>query len=639
MKRLTYLLILIFFLPETQLPAQENINPNITQLVEQQEKSFQKIEKKLAGLAYDSLQMKKLIELSKKNKYLQGEIFAYNMLGKTYRIKANYPKALEYHNKALKLSKEINDINFTLYSLNMIGVVYRRMDAVKSALEYHNKALQIARDYPHKNNEILENMAISHNSIGNIYLLLQKEELAYKHFTKALEIEKKFNNKLGLAINYQNIGSILKKQGKINEALEYFKKSLSYNEQIGSKLGKIICNNSIGNIYLKQNQPNKALAIMEPNIKIAQKLGDEYYISDVYINLAKVYLKLGQNDKAGELLNRALKIAINKKIPSQTAVAYQQLSLLYEKEKNFNKSLDYYKKYNEEQNKILNEKNRQLVADVIIKQIELENKEKIKELGEENKLVKKKLVRTKLTFSSLLLLSMLLLFSAIIYYKQRQLNNQRKLINMEQSMLRARMNPHFIFNSLNSIKMFIIQNKPKDAVSYLSTFAKLIRSILQSSIEKESSLKEEIETIKMYVTIENTRFSNQINFQINVSDELDLEKIKIPPLLTQPFIENALWHGLSPKKGEKKLTINIYPKNNKYLVIEIIDNGIGRKRAMEIKKSRTFKRKSIGIDLSKERLKHFSKNFSNQYNIEFIDLYDEQNQPAGTKVVIEIPMK
>jgi sensor histidine kinase YesM len=152
-------------------------------------------------------------------------------------------------------------------------------------------------------------------------------------------------------------------------------------------------------------------------------------------------------------------------------------------------------------------------------------------------------------------------------------------------------------------------------------------------------LAEEIETLKKYVAIENARFPNEIAFTVTVAGNLNLDQIVIPPLLTQPFIENALWHWLSPKKGDKKLQVNIFTKDHQYLVIEIIDNGIGRKRAAEIKASRTFKRKSVGIKLSEERLRHFSKNINGKSQIIFEDLYDETGAPAGTKVTLIIPIK
>ena len=200
------------------------------------------------------------------------------------------------------------------------------------------------------------------------------------------------------------------------------------------------------------------------------------------------------------------------------------------------------------------------------------------------------------------------------------------------------MNPHFIFNSLNSIKRYIIDNEKENAVFYLNKFSKLIRKILASTIEKESTLEEEIDTIKLYVNIENIRFNNTIKFELNIDESLNTTSIKIPSLITQPFIENAIWHGLSLKKDDKILTLNIIKLNENQLQIDIIDNGIGRQKSNEIKKKKLLKRNSVGISLSEERLEHFSKNYMNSSDIFFTDLYDKKT-PIGTKVTLLIPLK
>ncbi|MCB0447108.1 MAG: histidine kinase, partial [Gelidibacter sp.] len=199
------------------------------------------------------------------------------------------------------------------------------------------------------------------------------------------------------------------------------------------------------------------------------------------------------------------------------------------------------------------------------------------------------------------------------------------------------MNPHFIFNSLNSIKRYIIDSEKEHAVFYLNKFSKLIRKILASTMEKESSLAEELETMKLYVNIENIRFNNTINFELNVDDTLNLSSIKLPSLITQPFIENAIWHGLSLKENNRTLMLNVQKINENQLKIDIIDNGIGRDKSAEIKKKKLLKRTSIGIKLSEERLKHFSENYKSASDIQFTDLYDK-NTPIGTKVTLLIPL-
>ncbi len=205
-------------------------------------------------------------------------------------------------------------------------------------------------------------------------------------------------------------------------------------------------------------------------------------------------------------------------------------------------------------------------------------------------------------------------------------------------MLRSQMNPHFIFNSLNSIKLYIINNEKENAVYYLNKFSKLIRKILIASKEKETSLKGELETMQLYMNIENIRFSNEINFEINVEDSLNLDVIKVPSLILQPFLENSLWHGLSSKSKDKNIKLNVKPKESRFVSIEIIDNGIGRSASATINKNKRLKRKSVGIELTKARLANFSKDFKESYEIYIEDLY-ANNKPSGTKVVLNIPIK
>lgn len=213
----------------------------------------------------------------------------------------------------------------------------------------------------------------------------------------------------------------------------------------------------------------------------------------------------------------------------------------------------------------------------------------------------------------------------------------KELAELKVSALRSQMNPHFIFNSLNAIKRYIIDNEKENAVFYLNKFSKLIRKILASTMEKETSLTEELETMKLYINIENIRFNNSIDFKINVDEALNLSAIKLPSLITQPFIENALWHGLSLKENNRKLQLCIEKINDNQLKIEITDNGIGRQKSAEIKKKKLLKRTSFGIKLSEERLQHFCKQYSYDGEIEFIDLF-ENKIPSGTKVSIIIPL-
>jgi len=213
----------------------------------------------------------------------------------------------------------------------------------------------------------------------------------------------------------------------------------------------------------------------------------------------------------------------------------------------------------------------------------------------------------------------------------------KELSELKMASLRSQMNPHFIFNSLNSIKLYIINNEKENAVYYLNKFSKLIRKILATTQEKVISLADEIETMELYLNIENIRFNNEIDFSFTVDKTLALDTIKIPGLILQPFIENAIWHGLSPKKEKKKLIVTIEGYKQTHIIISILDNGVGRKKSAEIKQNKIHKKDSLGIKINEERLRNFSSEYLNNYSLAFIDLFDDNNLASGTQVTIMIP--
>jgi len=209
-----------------------------------------------------------------------------------------------------------------------------------------------------------------------------------------------------------------------------------------------------------------------------------------------------------------------------------------------------------------------------------------------------------------------------------KLKNQ--VLEVEMKALRAQMNPHFLFNSLNSIKSLILQTKEEEASAYLSKFSTLLRSILNYSEKQKIKLSEEIEALRLYIELESLRFDSDFNYQIQIDKTIDGSFIRIPPLILQPFAENAIWHGLLPiKEGQHKLNINIIRKKD-FLFFEIEDNGVGRKKASTLPKKEN--EKSMGIDITKKRIQLLHP----ENDIEIIDLVDNNQQALGTKVVIKL---
>lgn len=225
-------------------------------------------------------------------------------------------------------------------------------------------------------------------------------------------------------------------------------------------------------------------------------------------------------------------------------------------------------------------------------------------------------------------------------YKIEQLEAHYKseINQLKLTSLLSQMNPHFIFNALNSIKLYIINNEQKNAAYYLNKFSKLIRKILEAPTTKKVALEEELETMSLYMSIENIRFSNEINYTATVDEEVDVETIKIPPLILQPFLENAIWYGLSSKKGEKCIQLSVNKCANNCINISIEDNGIGREASAKITAKKTTNRNSNGTALSKERLEDFVKKSKTSFSINYLDLVDDDGKSAGTKAVLIIPL-
>jgi hypothetical protein len=217
---------------------------------------------------------------------------------------------------------------------------------------------------------------------------------------------------------------------------------------------------------------------------------------------------------------------------------------------------------------------------------------------------------------------------------------EKKLANVEMSALLAQMNPHFLFNSLNSIDSYIIRNESGKASEYLNNFARLIRRILHNSRTGMVSLKDEIETLDLYLQMESLRFRDRFEFSIDVEEGLANDGIHIPPMLIQPYVENAIWHGIMHRDNRSKgrVLISICKKGGALHCI-VRDNGIGRKKAMELAaQSQGPKKSSMGMQITQERIDMINKLYNRSTSVTVTDLVDADQRPAGTEVHLVIPL-
>lgn len=221
-----------------------------------------------------------------------------------------------------------------------------------------------------------------------------------------------------------------------------------------------------------------------------------------------------------------------------------------------------------------------------------------------------------------------------LHQKQLELaDTNRQLAESEVAMLRSQMNPHFIFNSLNSVQKYIWENREEDAAEYLASFAKLMRGILENSRHEYISLQKETEFLKMYIDLEYRRSNNNFNYVIKIDETLDTARTLIPPMLLQPFIENAIWHGLNKKTEKGNLLVHIFKKEDE-LVCIVDDDGAGRDPASINKPGK----KSFGISITQQRIERLIEKTSKKASVTITDKM-ENNQPAGTRVLVILPLQ
>jgi ligand-binding sensor domain-containing protein len=215
---------------------------------------------------------------------------------------------------------------------------------------------------------------------------------------------------------------------------------------------------------------------------------------------------------------------------------------------------------------------------------------------------------------------------------------QQKIAETELSALRAQMNPHFIFNCLNSLNLYILENHVDLASDYLQRFSRLIRLVLENSRLERIPLSNEVEALKLYMVMEGMRFKDKLTFEISIDPLIDMEMTTIPPLLLQPFLENAIWHGLMHKLEGGTIWLNITQPTESVVHAEIIDNGIGRAASTKIKSKSATRQKSFGMKVTSERIEAINQIYHTATKVVVTDLFDKNGQPSGTQVIVNIPI-
>ncbi|HBG88284.1 MAG TPA: histidine kinase [Marinilabiliaceae bacterium] len=601
----------------------------INQLIERSESFFKDTGPRAEE--FDAFLLEAL-DLAERRNLITHEIIIYNIVGKRYRNRSHYGEALKHHHRALSLAQSINNTELLAEIYNQIGVVYRRTDDNSMALDMHFKALKLAEEVSDS-----FNISVSINSIGNVNYNLGRYHTAIEYLLRSLELSKNAGNIMGMAINTNNIGECMLKLGEPDSALVYFRKSLDYNSQLGNRVGQSICFNSIGAAYIAKGEFEKAKNYLERSLQINRKLSDRMQIAMSLGKVGEVNLMMGNYEEAKDNLFESFEISSRIGSRFQAEESARLISLFYEKTNDYPKSLEYYKISTQYKDSILNEKNMNHLTTIEATMDAEAQRDQIQHLNRETLEQQSVLIRQRqmLVISITVLIILIVVVSLLVF--QHRLRTKYNNLKNQQKLLRSQLNPHFIFNALSAIQVYVLEHDTEKSTRFLTDFAKLMRMVLKLSHYDYISLKNECEILEYYLSLQQLRFLEPFDYRIIIDPSIESDAVLVPPMITQPFVENAVEHGIKDIHGKGLLDIR-YKQVNDQMIIEVEDNGIGINNSMQQKSEKTRNHESMATKITKERLEVIRNDSGGKVALEIIDKKDVNPFDHGTLVRIILPL-
>lgn len=629
------------------------------------------------------------LALSIKTGAKKQQAYSFNSIGANYLAAGNPDSALESFKKSLSIYKQIYDINGQSVAYGNEGSVYFMTAVYDSALYFYNYSLTLAKE---TDNE--KQAAAASGNMGIIYTALADYTQAIRFLLMALKIHEKLKSDAGVANVCLNLGMAYRNLLDFNKAITYTERSIELTSRSTNKQTYVTALGSLAQIYLDKNELIKSIETSTKSIDVNNNMFPQAQALS-YGTLGMAYAKNKQFNQAIENFDKALNIfgqindvnnlcylmqekgmtmiedkrnisldvfkkaialeqqslEIAKQIgsPDRQAAALKNLSKIYSLTNKFEKSLAYYIDAVEINDSIYSSQKKDAITRMGM-QFDFDRKEALTKAENDKRqaFALAEINRQKYRSNLILLSSAFILMAgagSFIFYnrnrhakqKQKEVTAMLRIKDTELKALRLQMNPHFIDNALQSIQYFMNEHKAEEAEEYLVKFSSLMRSVLMNSERDEIPLSSELKTLEWYMQLENLRMNYPFKYTFCLDENVDTENTGIPPNILQPFVENAIKHGLIPKDGPGNITIYISKKEQELHVI-VEDDGVGRYNNSQFQQPSFFKRESLGIKITQERLYILNriKNINAAFKI--VDL-TKNDIATGTRVELNLPFQ
>lgn len=540
-----------------------------------------------------------------------------------FNLQNNVPTCSEAQSRAATTGREQQ-----FYNLLRAGIASKESDRLKTAVDQFYEALKLAEELRDKAKiaYVYSKLANCNFSSGEL-----KASLAYNR--KALALYQQLNCSEGIAVLHHAIGADYFAMNKVSLCVAYYLKNKSYLSQLPQNINTSQVYIAIAAAYRLCDQYDSAHKYADIGYRIACRTGSKAAIVSAMSTLSSIYFYSGNLRMALKTGNEALAILNTIHFTLQVSDLALLLKKINIQAGDYKEALRVYELYINARDTLTNNTNRRLA-------LEKEFNYNLEKKESENKLLAQqyKIQSLELEQKDYLLLGLgaVVVLIAVIAYlliRQNRLRADQKNMQLEHRLLRSQMNPHFMFNSLQAIQTFILTEDRRQAESYLGSFASLMRSVLENSRLESISLKKEIALLENYMRLQKLRFGNRFTYEIITGDSVNVEDLSIPPMLAQPFVENAIEHGFHGNNNDGRIVI-FYAVQNDKLTMEVTDNGAGLKS----KPSSGKTHQSLAISITKERIALLNRKAKNNAFFSIEEAFPVEPERKGVKVTFHLPL-
>jgi hypothetical protein len=595
-------------------------------------------------------------------------------LGNAHALLGNYRDAVVNLHQALNIFENLGNAQRTGEVLVDLGKLNYDLEDYEKAMEYAQKFETLYIEQQTQGNLIASplEIAVLLGMTAATARESHKYDVAITYFKQFIEANKSIAVPLPVQEVYvKSLAETFELSGQFDSALKYTYLARSYRleNQGRPETEHTGYDGSFSKILYKQGKYKESLTLSLKSYQYELAKGGNFYSSIVALRIGDIYMKWGMHDSSLYWYNRALAQArhiLDQMHSEEGDAAQQEIYTGYQVLFNINqaevtelyygqmlyvqhKLYKYYEAIGDLGNALASNKLKYAYRDSLYRvtqnieerrtQIRYESErmeQQVQLLEQEAEIAHSSARQNRIFLVGVSILAIIVILMVLLYLRQNRLRAAQDKITLQQRLFRSQMNPHFLYNSLASIQHFIVTEDADNASIYLSKFSSLVRTILEGSEEEYVTLEKELNLIENYLALQQIRFIEKLDYKLEIDDRLDVENIEIPPMLAQPFIENAIEHGIKHKKEKGNIWVR-FMQNGNSVVFEVEDDGVGRDKSRELRLLQKPGHKSFATRLTQERIANLNRKKRDKITMEIEDLKDSEGKPVGTKVRFNIP--